>query len=70
MTLDKAKRGSEVQIVTISDPESRSMLLRMGISEGSKVTCQEKMPLGPVVLRCKRQEIAIGRKLAERISIK
>ncbi len=70
MTLDKAKRGSEIQILSISDPHSRSLLMRMGISEGSSVICQEKLPRGPVVLRCKRQEIAVGRKLAQCIHVK
>jgi Fe2+ transport system protein FeoA len=70
MTLDQAKRGSVVRIVTIGSPEAKSQLVRMGISEGSKVICQEKLPFGPVVLRCNRQEIAIGRKLACKIEVR
>ena len=70
MTLDMAKRGSEMEILSIADPHSRSMLMRMGICEGSKVVCHEKLPLGPVVLRSKRQEIAVGRQLAKRITVK
>lgn len=70
MTLDEAKRGSEVCILSISSSECRSQLLRMGISEGCRVVCQEKLPLGPLVVRCKRQEIAIGRQLARSIQIK
>ena len=69
MTLDQAKKGSVVRIVTISSPEYKSQLVRMGISEGSKVICQEKLPFGPVVLRCNRQEIAIGRQLACKIIV-
>ena len=70
MTLDQAKKGSKVQILSIQNPEYRSQLVRMGISEGSTVVCQEKLPFGPVVLRCKRQEIAVGRQLARSISVK
>jgi len=69
MTLDKVKRGSVVQIVSIDDEQSRSILIRMGISEGSRVTCYERLPLGPVILRCKRQDIAIGRPLARCIHV-
>ncbi len=70
MTLDQVRRGSEIQIVSLDDPQSRSQLLRMGISEGSRVICQEKLPLGPVILRCRRQEIAIGRQLARSIQVR
>ena len=70
MTLDQAKKGSLVRIISIGHPESKSQLVRMGISEGSQVLCQEKLPFGPVVLRCNRQEIAIGRQLACKIIVK
>lgn len=69
MTLDQAKKGSIVRIITIGHPESKSQLVRMGVCEGSKVVCQEKLPFGPVVLRCNRQEIAIGRQLACKIEV-
>lgn len=70
MTLDQAERGSEVCILSIQSPEHRNQLVRLGISEGSRVICQEKLPMGPVVLRCNRQEIAVGRQLARSILIK
>lgn len=69
MTLDQAKRGSEIRIVSICDPSSRSQLIRMGIGEGTLVTCHERLPMGPVIVKCKRQEVAIGRKLAQGISV-
>ncbi len=69
MTLDQARRGSEVRIISIGDPQHRSQLVRLGISEGSRVICQEKLPMGPVILRCNRQEIAVGRQLARDISV-
>lgn len=70
MTLDQAKNGSKVQIVKIPCDANRPQLIRMGIAEGTMVTCHEKLPLGPVILRCKRQEIAIGRRLARSIVVK
>ncbi|MBI2844689.1 MAG: ferrous iron transport protein A [Armatimonadetes bacterium] len=53
MTLDQAKNGSEVQILSVQDPEIRSKLVRIGISEGSVVVCMDKLPFGPVILRSK-----------------
>jgi Fe2+ transport system protein FeoA len=69
MTLDQVKKGSQVRIVTIGDGISRAHLLRLGISEGATVICQEKLPMGPVILRRKRQEVAVGRKLAKEIEV-
>ncbi|MEW5865668.1 MAG: ferrous iron transport protein A [Bacillota bacterium] len=70
MTLDQAKKGSEIEIIKIPCDESRSQLIRMGIAEGTKAVCHEKLPLGPVILKCKHQEIAIGRQLARSIVVK
>ena len=70
MTLDQCVRGSEVQIVSINDPAHRDQLVRLGISGGARVVCQEKLPFGPLVIRCNRQEIAVGRKLARRIVVR
>lgn len=69
MTLDQAKKGSELTIVSIPDDASRSQLIRLGISEGTNVICHEKLPMGPVILRRRRQEIAVGRKLARSIEV-
>ena len=69
MTLDKARRGVEVRIISLPQDEIRSQLVRLGLSEGSTVECLARLPLGPVVLRCKRQEIALGRALARRIHV-
>lgn len=69
MTLDQAKKGSEIQIIKIPCDASRPHLIRMGIAEGTRAVCHEKLPLGPVILRCKHQEIAIGRQLARNIVI-
>lgn len=69
MTLDQVKKGLEVRILSIRNAESRSRLAQMGIWEGRTVVCEEKLPFGPVVLRCKRQEIAVGRQLARDILV-
>ncbi|MBM4043486.1 MAG: ferrous iron transport protein A [Planctomycetes bacterium] len=67
--LSEVRAGREVRIVAIPDEEIRSQLIRFGISEGSRVVCEVKLPLGPLVLRHNRQEIAVGRQLAKTIRV-
>lgn len=69
MTLDKARRGQKLKILSLPDDLFRAQALRFGISEGSVVTCREVVPAGPVIIARNRQEIAIGRKLARLIDV-
>jgi ferrous iron transport protein A len=69
MTLDKARRGEKIEIVHINDTAIRAQAIRLGISEGSKMICSEKLPAGPIILQNRMQEVAVGRKLAQQISI-
>ncbi len=70
MTLDLANKGQRIEIINIPDANIRVQAIRLGISEGSKLTCSEKVPAGPVILQNRMQEIAIGRNLAKKITIK
>ncbi|KJS12339.1 MAG: iron transporter [Peptococcaceae bacterium BRH_c8a] len=69
MTLDRIKRGQVFKIISISDELTRVQAIRFGFTEGSTATCAETVPAGPVVLRKDRQEIAIGRGLAGKITV-
>jgi len=69
MTLDKVKRGDLIKIVSITDARTKEQALRMGIDEGSVLTCAEVIPAGPVVLGLNRQELAVGRAVARNINI-
>lgn len=69
MTLDKAKRGQKLIIKSLPDEFVRTQAIKLGIGEGSLVTCREVIPAGPVVLSRLRQEIAISRDLARKIDI-
>lgn len=69
MTLDQTKRGEKIEIVHINDAAIRAQAIRLGISEGSKMLCSEKLPAGPIILLNRMQEVAVGRKLARQISI-
>jgi Fe2+ transport system protein FeoA len=69
MTLDMVRRGDQVRILKIDDPQVRMQAIRFGIGEGTDVRCAEKLPAGPIVLRRGRQEIAVGRSIARGISV-
>lgn len=69
MTLDKARRGQKLKIISLPNDLIRAQALRFGIAEGTLVTCREVIPAGPVVIARSRQEIAIGRGLARLIGV-
>ena len=69
MTLAQAQRGQMIHIVSIHDAEIRAQAIRFGISAGALVQCSEKIPAGPVIISKGKQEIAIGRRLAENILV-
>ncbi|MGE4284641.1 MAG: ferrous iron transport protein A [Clostridia bacterium] len=69
MTLDRANRGQKIEIISIPDSNIRAQAIRLGIFEGCRLTCAEKLPAGPIILQNHLQEIAIGRNLAKKISI-
>jgi ferrous iron transport protein A len=69
MTLAEIQKGKDFRVKNIPDDMIRIQTLRMGISEGAKLNCNEKIPGGPVIVKHNYQEIAIGRRLAEDIQI-
>ncbi|MFW6035882.1 MAG: FeoA family protein [Halothermotrichaceae bacterium] len=69
MTLADVKRGDEFIISRISDKKVRAQAIRFGISEGANLSCGDKIPGGPVILKKNFQEIAVGRNLAKNIII-
>ena len=69
MTLLDAKGGRALRILTIGDDVSRAQCVRFGIGEGTVVDSAEKLPLGPVLVRHRDQEICLGRGLARQILV-
>lgn len=70
MTLAQATRGQRLLIAAIPDAAIRAQAIRFGIAEGAEVECYEKLPAGPIVVGRGKQQIAIGRRLAENIEVK
>ncbi len=69
ITLDKAKKGSALIVISLPSGETKAQLIRLGITEGDVVKCIERLPGGTVIVQKNRQEIAIGVELAKKIKI-
>jgi len=70
VTLDQLCSGELAEVVEVNDHEVRTQAMRLGICGGAMISCVTKVPAGPIVLRHGRQEIALGRALAKKISIR
>lgn len=69
MTLAQAEKGEKLIIRSIEDSEMRMKAIRFGVMEGTEVICSEKLPSGPIIIRKGRQELAVGRRLAQNITV-
>lgn len=69
MKLSLLKRGQKGKIVTIDHPTLRIEALRFGIGIGQSIECCEVIPAGPIIIRKGHQEIAVGRELANAITV-
>ncbi len=69
MTLLEVEPGRPVRILQIRDDRARAQCIRFGIGEGTIVDSAEKIPLGPVLVRHRCQEICLGRRLAQGILV-
>jgi ferrous iron transport protein A len=69
ITLEQAKVGQSLLIKRITNPETATVAMRMGISEGETLYLASKIPGGPVVIRRGAVEIALGRELCKGIEV-
>ena len=69
MTLDRIRRGERFRVTSMPDGVIRAQAIRLGISEGEILTCEDIIPAGPIIIRKKRQQIALGRNLCKRINV-
>jgi Fe2+ transport system protein FeoA len=67
VALRAVKKGTRFIVRQIEDKEMRTQLLRFGLAEGSEAVCFERLPLGPVIIKHRRQEVAIGEELTKKI---
>lgn len=57
-----------VTLTHVPDDETRARLLRLGLLDGD-VECRRRIRNGPVVLRRRGTEVALGRTLARTIGV-
>ena len=69
ITLDKAKKNSLATVTSLPDGDIKVQLIRLGIGEGDKIKCLERLPGGTIVIQKNRQEIALGYDLAKNIKV-
>jgi Fe2+ transport system protein FeoA len=69
MSLVSVKAGCSVRILSVPDGTVRAQFIRLGISEGERVKCLERLPGGTIVLQKNRQQIALGHKLARQVVV-
>jgi Fe2+ transport system protein FeoA len=70
MSLVSVKAGCSVRILSVPDGTVRAQFIRLGISEGERVKCLERLPGGTIVLQKNRQQIALGHKLAKQVVVR
>lgn len=63
------KTGQWFKIHKIPTGSLRSQFIRLGIHEGERVKCLERLPGGTLILQKNRQQIAIGHTLAKKILV-
>jgi Fe2+ transport system protein FeoA len=69
LTLEQAKVGQTLLVKRITDPETATVAMRLGISEGETFYLASRIPGGPVVIRRGSVEIALGRELCRTIEV-
>jgi Fe2+ transport system protein FeoA len=69
MPLTAVPRGCTIIVRRIADAATRTHLLRVGLTEGMRAVCAARIFGGTFVLSVNRQEIALGRALAEQITV-
>ena len=69
MSLRSTHAGQWVKIISVPRGALRAQFIRVGIHEGERVRCLERLPGGTIVIQKNRQQIAIGHQLAEEILV-
>ncbi|MBI5476449.1 MAG: ferrous iron transport protein A [Ignavibacteriales bacterium] len=67
--LNTVKSGQWIRIVSVPQGVLKAQFVRLGIHEGEKVKCLDRLPGGTIVLQKHRQHIAVGSQLAKQIII-
>lgn len=69
ISLDTATAGQWLKIYSMPEGQLHSQFIRLGIHEGERAKCIERLPGGTIVLQKNRRQIAIGHSLAKQIMV-
>jgi Fe2+ transport system protein FeoA len=61
--------GEWVKIVSLPAGNIRAQFIRLGVGEGERILCLQRLPGGTIVLQKKRQQIAVGHQLSRQIMV-
>jgi ferrous iron transport protein A len=67
-SLAEVSPEERIELADVPDEDARTRLLRLGFLDG-RVECHQQIHNGPVVLRRRGSEIALGRALAREIRV-
>lgn len=67
--LHKALAGQWLKIHSIPSGVSFTHFVRVGMHQGERVRCLQRLPGGTIVLQKNRQQLAVGHSLAEKILV-
>jgi len=67
--LSAVRTGQQIRIAAIPHGLFKSQFIRLGIHEGERVECLERLPGGTIVLKKNRRHIAVGHELAKQIQV-
>lgn len=69
VSLYASKTGQWLKIHSLPPGILRAQFVRLGINEGERVRCVERLPGGTVVIQKNRQQITIGHLLTKQIFV-
>ncbi len=67
--LSRLRAGRWFRVYQLPDGPFRARFVRVGIHEGERVRCLQRLPGGTMVLQKRRQQIAVGHQLARQILV-
>jgi len=68
-SLCESATGQWLRILSLPKGALHAQFIRLGMHEGQRVKCVQRLPGGTVVLQRNRQQIAVGHKLAKSIIV-
>lgn len=69
MTLDQVPRGTRVIVDDIADVKRKLEAARLGLGPGAWIVVIRIVPRGPIIVRGEGGQIALGRQLAQEITV-